>query len=362
MPEPRLAPLPFAPDQYGCRNPRSGADDTISGTHTVHTRRQGNGGRMLPCRPRRKAEYCRHGRDLRCRRTHNDREACLGKPLCPDCYDYRHAVVWNAHAPELWRRTTITLRRLLERATGSRVHLSYAKVAEFQARGVVHFHALIRLDGHDPHDPARLIPPPAGLTAGDLDHAIRQAVTATWFATRTHPAKPAGWDIAWGPQLDIRTIGTGVDGDITDSKVAGYLAKYATKSTEPAGITAIRVTPDNLPYYANPRTHQGRLIRACWQLGGHDQDDAFTALRRWANMLGFRGHFSTKSRRYSVTLGSLRKARAVWRRRRHRDQATDDTTLVPRHGHQLPELRRDRMAHHRRRAARPVGRLPRPRA
>jgi len=45
-------------------------------------------------------------------------------------------------------------------------------------------------------------------------------------------------------------------------------------------------------------------------------------------MLGFRGHFSTKSRRYSVTLGSLRKARATWRRRRHRDQAADDTTLV----------------------------------
>jgi hypothetical protein len=31
-------------------------------------------------------------------------------------------------------------------------------------------------------------------------------------------------------------------------------------------------------------------------------------------MLGFRGHFSTKSRRYSTTLGALRTARADWRR------------------------------------------------
>jgi hypothetical protein len=31
-------------------------------------------------------------------------------------------------------------------------------------------------------------------------------------------------------------------------------------------------------------------------------------------MLGFRGHFSTKSRRYSTTLGALRDARAEWRR------------------------------------------------
>lgn len=30
-------------------------------------------------------------------------------------------------------------------------------------------------------------------------------------------------------------------------------------------------------------------------------------------MLGFRGHFSSKSRRYSVTLGSLRGARRRWR-------------------------------------------------
>ena len=34
---------------------------------------------------------------------------------------------------------------------------------------------------------------------------------------------------------------------------------------------------------------------------------------KWAHTLGFRGHFSSKSRRYSVTLGSLRGARRRWR-------------------------------------------------
>jgi hypothetical protein len=33
----------------------------------------------------------------------------------------------------------------------------------------------------------------------------------------------------------------------------------------------------------------------------------------WAHMLGFRGHFSSKSRRYSTTLGELRQARADYR-------------------------------------------------
>lgn len=59
-------------------------------------------------------------------------------------------MVWNVHAPELWRRTTIAICRQLAktaRAQGiGKVQLAYAKVAEFQARGLVHFHAIFRLD------------------------------------------------------------------------------------------------------------------------------------------------------------------------------------------------------------------------
>lgn len=41
-------------------------------------------------------------------------------------------------------------------------------------------------------------------------------------------------------------------------------------------------------------------------------------------MLGFRGHFSSKSRRYSVTLGSLRGARKVWRLDKIAERAKDE--------------------------------------
>ena len=34
-------------------------------------------------------------------------------------------------------------------------------------------------------------------------------------------------------------------------------------------------------------------------------------------MLGYRGHFATKSRRYSTTMRALRAARRNWKRRRH---------------------------------------------
>jgi hypothetical protein len=93
----------------------------------VHTRVEQPGGKIARCRPRRKASYCPHGRRISCGQRHKETDACLGRPLCPDCYDYNAAVVWNAHASELWRRTVITLRRQLAklaRRHGVRVKLS----------------------------------------------------------------------------------------------------------------------------------------------------------------------------------------------------------------------------------------------
>jgi integrase len=116
--------------------------------------------------------------------------------LCPDCYDYQGAVVWNVHAPELWRRATIAIRRQLAktaRAHGiGKVQLSYAKVAEFQARGLVHFHAIFRLDAVSKD--GQLVPP--ALTADALAAAIRAAARLAWFATVAHPARPHGWDMS----------------------------------------------------------------------------------------------------------------------------------------------------------------------
>jgi hypothetical protein len=297
----------------------------------VHTRVAASNGKVARCRPRRKASYCPHGRRISCGKRHHDDDPCLGKPLCPDCYDYHASVVWNAHAPELWRRTIIGIRRRLDKLTrphGARVKLSYAKVAEFQRRGLIHFHAIFRLDGHDPAHPERTIPPHPALTAELLAEVIQQVTSMTWFATVSHPVRPKGWDITWGTQVDPRVVKLTGDGEITDVAVASYLAKYATKSTEPVGVLPAKITPANAAAYANSGSHQGRLILACLKLGSHPHDD-FKALRRWAHMLGYRGHFATKSRRYSTTMRALRTARRDWKRRQHpHPQRQGDTTVI----------------------------------
>lgn len=50
---------------------------------------------------------------------------------------------------------------------------------------------------------------------------------------------------------------------------------------------------------------------------------------RWVAMLGLRGHFATKSRRYSTTLGRLRSARRRWQLRNLRAAPGDSSTAPP---------------------------------
>lgn len=80
--------------------------------------------------------------------------------------------------------------------------------------------------------------------------------------------------------------------------------------------------------------HARRMIRTAWTLGARPEPEELR-LRAWAHMLGFRGHFSTKSRRYSTTLGALRNARAEWRRAEALTalgiECPEETTLVLSH-------------------------------
>jgi len=61
--------------------------------------------------------------------------------------------------------------------------------------------------------------------------------------------------------------------------------------------------------------HVAELVRAAWALGGRPELEGLR-LRAWAHMLGFRGHWSTKSRRYSTTFTVLRRAGSPSPRRR----------------------------------------------
>ncbi|MFB7757319.1 replication initiator protein RepSA, partial [Streptomyces sp. NPDC056121] len=274
-----------------------------------------------------------------CGTQHSEDDPALGTALAPDRYDYAGAVLWNNHAGQLWQRFTIYLRRELaarggvsQRALSDLCRVSFGKVAEFQKRGAVHFHAVVRLDGPDGPDTE----PPAWATVTLLDASIRAA--AARVAVTVPPAGPfPGRELRWGTQVDVQPIGALGHEDLTEQAVASYVAKYATKAAETTGTVdrriGERVELDKLP--ALP-LHTRRLIEACWDLDAAYPD---RLLAHWSHMLGFRGHFSTKSRRYSTTLGALRQVRADYRAAQHRaalgfpdlDEIPEETTLTLAH-------------------------------
>jgi hypothetical protein len=303
-------------------NPLVFATLTAPSFGRVHGRRDGAGA----CRPHASGPpRCAHDRPRTCNARHDVDDPVLGQPLCGDCYDYASHVVWQWWAPDLWRRFTIALRRLVAKNLGvpasrlaEHATVQYAKVAEYQLRGVVHFHALVRLDGPKTRD--GFAAAPAGIDAGTLAALVRRAAGSVRLTVPgvdgpdgTDPART----LVFGRQLDARPVRTSrrtddPDRALSPEQVAGYLAKYATKSATDTGHPGsahrqrIRATARTLAARAKTTpTHDDQ-----GDLGdGDGEPSPYRLLGKWVHMLGFRGHFASKSRRYSVTLGALRRAR-----------------------------------------------------
>jgi hypothetical protein len=306
-------------------HPRVFATFTAPSFGRVHSRKA-QGLVVFPCHPYRQGARCPHGVRAGCWHRHDEDDPRLGEPLCARCYQAGAQVLWNALAGRLWSRTTIYVYRALAQLAGMTegelrrlVRVSFAKVAEYQKRGAVHFHAIIRLDAATGCAcPGCVAVPPAGFTAELLEAAVRKAAEAV-----TVPCPVVDEDqgviltARWGEQLDIRHIDGDDGGELSAEQVAGYVAKYATKGTEALGVTLDhRIGEVELEGLKVP-AHVAELVRACWELGGRPGLGGLR-LRKWAHMLGFGGHFSSKSRRYSTTLGALRRARVAYAIRRRR--------------------------------------------
>jgi replication initiator protein RepSA len=303
----------------------------------VHARRE-RGGKVLPCRPRRDASkrVCPHGRDISCAVRHVEDDPRLGRAMCLDCYDYRAAVLFNAVAGDLWRRFVTYLPRHLaslggvtQREFRQLVKVRFVKVAEYQARGVVHFHALIRLDAgtDDPEfGEGPLLPPAPDWTVERLSAAVRSAAAKA----SAYAPLPGGRALllTFGEQTDVRPVLDGQGDALTREKVANYIAKYATKTANAPGLPSSRLRDLHEIRSLRCSAHHKRMIETAWNLGN--------GYRQWAHMLGYGGHFLTKSRAYSVTFGQLRRARLEHRRAQRYDPSqldpwgrpVDETTVL----------------------------------
>jgi hypothetical protein len=287
-------------------NGGKGVDESVSGrprlfvtltapsfgsVHTINSR----GG----CVTRRTdGTQCPHGSLMRCEMRHVEGDSLLGQALCADCFDFRGAILWNATASRLWASTIQQARRNLASRIGVQreefrryVSMHYFKVAEMQRRGLVHFHALLRLDEECKSE------------GWKLDEI---ALSTAWKRAVEEVGIPANGGVyRWGRIADVQNLGKMKQ----DARmVATYLAKYVTKTSGDALELSSRFASRREIDFRVKNPHLRRMAHFAWEMG-EEADFQLLRLREHAHTLGFSGQLITKSRAFSTTFGALRQAR-----------------------------------------------------
>jgi hypothetical protein len=129
---------------------------------------------------------------------------------------------------------------------------------------------------------------------------------------------PICYVVRFGSQIDAQPVTNRVGGTddrdgIAGRRVAGYLAKYVTKSAADFGLGTHRVSPHaiaTLPVCEHVR----RILHTIAELA---RRPGRAIMLTWLHCLGFRGHITTKTRRYSTTLQALRARRFRWQTMRN---------------------------------------------
>jgi hypothetical protein len=299
----------------------------------VHTATTGGDGKRGMCRDHHRTggyRRCPHGKPLWCSTVHDQGDDSFGQPLCGECYDYAGHVLFTWHLPELWRRFTITLRRTLRKELKTAgvdpdsVRVSFIKIIELQARAIPHIHALIRLDPHDDNgDAADQAYWESLISATELAAIVQHAARTVSLTVNDPCADSASRVIRFGSQIDTQPLAAPVDPvnqasaeqnssssrSLSGRRVARYLAKYVTKSLADLGISARRLSAEAIPDL-EVSDHVRAILTTISELA----DKGLAGLGRWLHTLGYRGHITSKSRRYSTTMTALRERRATWTR------------------------------------------------
>ncbi len=228
-----------------------------------------------------------------CGKWHSEGDAILGQPLDPLTYEYEKAAKWNALSARLF---SVTLQKLARLVFGTDEkgkplgRLEYIRVAEYQRRGLIHFHLLVRgyIDERDFH---------AVVRGGERKDG--KSVT-----------KASHDGISWGRQCHLTHIRPG-----GRFGVGAYLVKvvgYAVKSTGDEfdhggamGHTMRRVAPSTCAC-----TWEEPCDAALGRRFDYEGRQVCRRHRLSENGYGYLGHTLTKSRSWGTTFREVRAKRA----------------------------------------------------
>jgi hypothetical protein len=253
-----------------------GIELTGSPVHGVRPTRRGQATIYLPCSPR-PCFAC--GRPIVCRKRHAPGDPLVGAPFRghEDCFRYWAVVRWNANVPALWNETMASIRRALR---GRPWTLQNAKVVQWQGRGLVHVHAVLRTTAS-----ARV---------------VREAAAA---------ARVQGW--GWGPQMTLERLAPA--GSETAPRAAraisrriDYLCRYATRD--------MRVLVPRAPG-TETEAHLHRLYEQAHAMA---LEREAREPQRTAAGLGYGGRILTHSRQWGSSFAQLATERQAFLASRER--------------------------------------------
>jgi hypothetical protein len=256
-------------------------------------------------------------RTCRCGRRHRDGDPLLGLPLDEATYRYDLAASYNAAAGRLAAVTWQKLGRIL----GERLRV--VRVMEYQARGLVHVHALVV----------------GTVSQADLDLVVSGG-TNPRTGRRIAPVRHGRW--SWGPRCHARAVRTGHADRLGAymSKVTAYAVKAAgedrpsgrfAEKMARAGAAGCRCPHPRPDCCDGERTSiltaaDGKPVTVAWQSRPSQVPCRRHKLARrgW----GYRGHVFAASRNWGTTFGELRAKRAVWAAGRQAGAPTPTPTVV----------------------------------
>jgi hypothetical protein len=263
-----------------------------------------------------------------CRAYHRPTSPTVGLPVNPETFDYAKAASFNHAAPRLATVTMQKVWRQMAAATGltvKEVRCPTVRVMEWQRRGLLHVHLLVR--GEVPADVVERAVRGAGKTES------RRSIT---------PASHAGH--RWGPQVDVQHI---------EPRDRDHLIAYITKMV----TYAIKDVTSHSPEKKSPAAaeHRNRMEQAgeeavtcdnscsvCkhgWSKskkahGGIPFEIGSRTSRkcrrhtRAERQFGFTGNVLSLNRSWGTTLGDARRTRQGWARAQHPAPATLPESVV----------------------------------
>lgn len=147
--------------------------------------------------------------------------------------------------------------------------LQFVKVAEFQERGCIHSHALTRVDG--PKLKGEFAEAPSALTSDVLKKAALSIAQSIKVISLSISAADPPRLLRFGKQIDVKIVtNERLDNNkLSAQAVAGYIAKYSTKSAD----STFSEGKQNAHYY--------RLMSCVQEIGNNpDAHSSYGLLRK----------------------------------------------------------------------------------